>query len=69
VTNLFYFSYLIGFIIDGENLWLVDSGASRSMMRDCDKLTRLMERRLYQKVELGDSNRYTIKGIGRLLSN
>lgn len=35
------------------------------MTGDRDNLTSLMERRLSQKVELGDNKSYAIKGIGK----
>eukprot|EP00253_Pinus_taeda_P005063 PITA_05063 len=35
------------------------------MTRDCDNLQKWMERRLSQKIELGDNNSYAIKGVGK----
>lgn len=63
--DFFYFFALIASVADSDDLWLVDSGASRHMTGDRDNLTSLMRRRLSQKVELGDNNSYAVKGIGK----
>jgi len=42
-------------------MWLVDSGASRHMPRDRGNLTSMLERRLSQRVELGDNHNYAVK--------
>ena len=63
--KFFYFYALIGSIADNDDLWLVDSGASRHMIGYHDNLTSLIERRLSQKVELQDNNNYVVKGIGK----
>jgi len=58
------FSSLTTSVADSEDLSLVNSGASRHMPEYRDNLTSLMERRLSQKVELGDNNNYVGKVIG-----
>jgi len=62
---LFYFSALTGSIVDDDDMWLVDSGASRHMPRDRGNLTSMLERRLSQRVELGDNHNYVVKWIGK----
>ena len=54
----------IAFIAVDNNIWLIKIGASRHMIGDHDNLTSLMEKRLTQKVELGDNKNYAMKGIG-----
>lgn len=44
---------------------LVDSGALRNMARDSGNITRMMEIRLSQRVELGDNHKYAVKGVGK----
>jgi len=43
-----------------------DSGASRHMTGDRGNLTSMMERRLSQRVELGDNPKYSVKGIKKI---
>lgn len=59
--NLYLVYALTDSIANNDDLWLVDSGASRCMTGDRDNLTSL--RRLSQKIELGDNNNYVVKGV------
>jgi len=63
--DFFYFSTLTGSISEIDDLWPVDSGASRNVIGDCDNLRSLRKRRLSQKEELGDNNNCAVKGIGK----
>lgn len=60
----FYYFAVATSLADENNISLIDSGASRHMTGERDHLTSMMERRLAQKVELGDNESYTVKGIG-----
>jgi hypothetical protein len=44
---------------------MIDSGASRHMIGDHDKLSNLNEKKTSYKVELGDKNTYPVEGIGQ----
>jgi hypothetical protein len=47
------------------DMWIIDSGASRQMTGDQDKLLNLNERKTSYKVELGDKITYPIEGFGQ----
>jgi hypothetical protein len=64
-TNFFYFSALAGSIEDNDDMWLIDSGASRHMTGDHVNLSSMREKRISHRVELGDNNSYAVKGIGK----
>lgn len=59
-----YVSALTGTIIDGSDIWLEDSGASRHMTGSRDSLTDLIEKDSTLQVELGDNSKYVVKGAG-----
>jgi uncharacterized protein YbcI len=46
-------------------MWIIDSGAYRHMTGDHVNITSIREKRISQKVELGDNNSYAVKGIGK----
>lgn len=56
-------SALIG-SFEGDNTWVIDSGASRHMTRECGQLKTLSKWNSSHSVELGDNNNYSVKGIG-----
>ena len=57
-------SALSGTITDAEQIWLIDSGASRHMTRYKDSISNVQKKRFHTKVELGDNGTYAIEGIG-----
>jgi hypothetical protein len=48
-----------------DDMWIIDSGASRHMTRDQARLSNLNERKTSYKVELGDKSTYPIEGFGQ----
>jgi hypothetical protein len=46
-------------------MWIIDSGASRHMTRDQDRLSNLNEKKTSYKVELGDKSTYPVEGFGQ----
>jgi hypothetical protein len=58
-----HYSALAGSLED--NMWIIDSGASRHMTGDQVRLSNLNEKKTSHKVELGDKNTYPVKGIGQ----
>jgi hypothetical protein len=48
-----------------DDIWIIDSGASRHITRDQVRLFNLNEKRTSYKVELGDKNTYPVEGIGQ----
>jgi hypothetical protein len=60
---LLHYSALTGTIED--DMWIIDSGASRRMTRDQARLSYLNERKTSYKVELGDKSTYPIEGFGQ----
>jgi hypothetical protein len=61
--NLLHYSALTGTIED--DMWIIDSGASRHMTGDQARLSNLNERKTSYKVELGDKSTYPIEGFGQ----
>ena len=61
-TSYLHYSTLIGTIED--DMWIIDSGASRHMMGDQPRLSSLNEKTSY-KVELGDKSTYPVEGFGQ----
>jgi hypothetical protein len=59
--SLLHYSALTGTIED--DMWIIDSGASRHMMGDQDRLSNLNERNTSYKVELGDKSTYPVEGF------
>jgi hypothetical protein len=64
IEDYVLFSTLLGFVIPGEDTWLIDSGASKHMAGQRDILSRLTEKNFPQKVTLEDDYQYPIKGVG-----
>ena len=58
-----HYSTLIGTIED--DMWIIDSGASRHMTGDQVRISNMNEKRTSYKVELGDKNTYPVEGIGQ----
>ena len=62
--DFFYFSALTCSIADDDDIWLEDSGASRHMTREFGNISSMKEKKLSQRVELGENPSYAVKGIG-----
>jgi hypothetical protein len=62
-TYFFYYSTLTGSFED--DMWSVDSGASRHMTGDHENISSMKEKETSHKAELGDKNSYAVKGIGK----
>jgi hypothetical protein len=58
-----HYSSLTGTLED--DLWIIDSAASRHMTGNQVRLSNLIENKTSHKVELGDKNTYPVKGIGK----
>jgi hypothetical protein len=63
IISLSHYSTLIGTIED--DMWIIDSGASRHMTGDQARLSNLNERKTLYKVELGDKRTYPVEGFGQ----
>jgi hypothetical protein len=61
--SLLHYSVLTETIED--NMWIIDSGASRNMTGDQARLSNLNERKASYKVELGDKITYPIEEFGQ----
>jgi hypothetical protein len=61
--SLLHYSTLTGTIED--DMWIIDSGASRHMMGDQAGLSNLNEKNTSYKVELGDKTTYPMEGFGQ----
>jgi hypothetical protein len=61
--SLLHYSTLTGMIED--DMWIIDSGASRHMMRDQARLSNPNEKKTSYKVDLGDKSTYPVKGFGQ----
>jgi hypothetical protein len=61
--SLLHYSTLTGTIKD--DMWIIDTGASRNMTGDQDKLSNLNERKTSYKVELGDKSTYPVEEFGQ----
>jgi hypothetical protein len=48
-----------------DDMWIIDSGASKNMTRGQVRLSSLNEKKTSYKLELGDKNTYLVKGIGQ----
>jgi hypothetical protein len=59
-----FISTLSGTVRTDNDIWLIDSGASRHMTRYRDHLTNLVEKETNLHVVLGDNARYIVKGVG-----
>jgi hypothetical protein len=62
-TDHLHYSALTGTLED--DMWIIDSGASKHMTGDQAKLSNLNEKKTSYKVELGDKNTYPVEGIGQ----
>jgi hypothetical protein len=51
-------------ITPGEDIWLINSGASKHMTGQRNILSCISENKFFQKVTLGDDYKYHIKGVG-----
>jgi hypothetical protein len=60
--SLLHYSALTGMIED--DMWIIDSGASRHMTGDRARLSNLNEKTSY-KVEVGDKSTYPVEGFGQ----
>jgi hypothetical protein len=54
-----HYSALTGTLED--DMWIIDSGASKNMTGDQVKLFNLNEKKISYKVELGDKNTYPVE--------
>jgi hypothetical protein len=61
--SLLHYSSLTGTIEYG--MWIIDSGASRHMMRYEARLSNLNEMKTSCKVDLGDKSTYPVEGFGQ----
>jgi hypothetical protein len=61
--NLLHYSALTRMIED--DMWIINSGASRHMKRDQARLSNLNEKKTSYKVELGDKTTYPVEGFGQ----
>jgi hypothetical protein len=63
MISLLHYSTLTGTIED--DMWIIESGASRHMMGDQARLSNLNEDKTSYKVELGDKSTYPVEGFGQ----
>ena len=56
-------SSLTGAITHGSDTWLINSGASKHMIRHKDSLSYLTKKYYSHKVQLGHDYQYPIKGM------
>jgi hypothetical protein len=61
--NLLHYSPLTVMIED--DMWIIDSGASRHMTGDQARLSNLNEKKTSYKVELGEKTTYLVEGFGQ----
>jgi hypothetical protein len=61
--SLLHYLALTGTIED--DMWIIDSGASRHMTGDQARLSNLNEKKTSYKVELGDKSTYPVDGFGQ----
>jgi hypothetical protein len=61
--SLLHYSTLTGMIED--DMWIIDSGASRHMKGDQARLSNPNEKKTSYKVELGDKTTYPVEGFGQ----
>jgi hypothetical protein len=61
--SLLHYSALTRTIED--EMWIIDSGASRHMMGDQARLSNLNEKNTSYKVELGEKTTYPVEGFGQ----
>jgi hypothetical protein len=63
MISLLHYSTLTGAIED--DMWIINSGASRHMMVNQARLSNLNEKKTSYKVELGDKRTYPVEGFGQ----
>jgi hypothetical protein len=63
MISLLHYSTLTRTIED--DMWIIDSGASRHMTGDQARLSNLNEKKTLYKVELGDKITYPVEGFGQ----
>jgi hypothetical protein len=63
IISLLHYSTLTGMIED--DMWIIDSGASRHMTGDQARLSNLNEKKTSYKVDLGDKTTYPVEGFGQ----
>jgi hypothetical protein len=61
--SLLHYSTLTGTIED--DMWIIDSGASRHMTGDQTRLLNINEKKTSYKVDLGDKSTYPVEGFGQ----
>jgi hypothetical protein len=61
--NVLHYSALTGMIED--DMWIINSGASRHMMGDQARLSNINEKKTSYKVELGDKSTYPSKDLDK----
>jgi hypothetical protein len=62
--SFFFISSLSGTVLRDNDIWLIDSGASRHMLGYKEHITDLVEKESRLHVLLGDNSIYTMKGVG-----
>jgi hypothetical protein len=63
IISLLHYSALTRMIED--DMWIIDSGASRHMTGYQARLSNLNERKTSYKVDLGDKSTYPVEGFGK----
>jgi hypothetical protein len=63
MISLLHYLALTGTIED--DMWIIDSGASRHMTGDQARLSNLNEKKTSYKVELGDKSTYPVDEFGQ----
>jgi hypothetical protein len=66
-TSHLHYSALTGTIED--DMWIIDSGASRHMTGDQTRLSNINEKKTSYKVELGDKITFPVEGFGQASIN
>jgi hypothetical protein len=61
--SLLHYSTLTGTIED--DMWIINSGASRHMMGDQARCSNLNDKNTTYKIELGDKTTYPMEGFGQ----
>jgi hypothetical protein len=62
-TSHLHYSAFTGMFED--DMWIIDSGASRHMTGDQARISSLNEKKTLYKVELGDKSTYRVEGFGQ----
>ena len=55
---------LSGYLITGEDTWIIYSGSSNHISRFKGTISNLKEKQFACMVELGDNSTYSIQGVG-----